>query len=954
MAPTDPTPDVSVVVIVYNDAARLPRAVGSVLGQSLRNVEVVIVDDASTDGTAEVVRCLEEADNRVRSLRLPANSGCCGVPRNRGIEQARGTYVMFLDSDDVLESHACRNMLAAAEETGADLVSGRCDRIMVDRNHRAQPWYPWLYRARRVLESVHELPDLLVWDTLSTNKCYRRSFLTEHGLRYPEGLLYEDLLFSAQAYLAAGRITLIPDLIYRWYVVEKGPTRSISNRRHEVRNVTDRMRVHRLVDDALRDAGAEDLRIDKDVKFLKHDLVLHLRDLPFRDAEFRAAFLESVRPYLRQITPGAYERAQPIQRIAADLVLRGDNELLDRAVDQLMTMRVLTSPLARHEGRVYWSERYLGEPEAARYDVTDLDYHTKPLARIALGNRLTALEPHEDRLTLAGELVNPLGRITDDLPLSAEIELRCTRLRGRRFRLRVTRLERGDDAIHWQADLDLRRLVRPIGLVDPTWEVVFRLRLGEETNLSFLIATQVEIPRASTRAKPLLSPLVGDRFAPMMARNGNLTLQLIQHGAIQRTLVGSLSRLVHSTPGTRVLRRAKKAHKGLRAPGGLAPLYRLFCRLPMRRGSVVFESHLGKQYGDNPKYVFEELRRRGLATHVTWAYSGTPDGFPSGVSLAPRGGAKHLLALARAEYWVDNQGMPRWLPKPARVTYVQTWHGSAFKRMGFDKPELKQLTREAQAVEQRAVDRYDYFVVRGEHDVSTLVRAFRVRGTLLRTGYPRNDALVDRGASISGELDALRAGLDLPADRTIVLYAPTFREDADGRLSGFELALDVERFVREFGDSHVLLVRTHYLNSAVLPPDTAHVVRNVSHVKDVTPLMLLADVLVTDYSSMMFDYALLDRPMVFYAYDYDRYVNEQRGAYFDLAAEAPGPLVRDEDGLFAALRIIHDHDEHFAARRRRFVEKFGEYDTGNAAKAIVDTVFGQSRGRRAGGNGASR
>jgi CDP-glycerol glycerophosphotransferase len=263
--------------------------------------------------------------------------------------------------------------------------------------------------------------------------------------------------------------------------------------------------------------------------------------------------------------------------------------------------------------------------------------------------------------------------------------------------------------------------------------------------------------------------------------------------------------------------------------------------------------------------------------------------------------------------------------------------------MGFDTAEFKRLTRDAQAVEQRATDRYDYFVVRGAHDVETLVHAFRVRATLLRTGYPRNDALVDRGVSISKEVDALRARLRMPEGRKVVLYAPTFRQEPDGRPAAFALALDIERFVREFGDTHVLLLRTHYLNSAGLPPDASEVVRDVSHQADVTQLMLLADVLVTDYSSIMFDFALLDRPMIFYTYDFDQYVNERRGAYFDLAEEAPGPLVHDQDALFDALRDADDDSDRFAARRRRFVEKFGEYDTGNAAKAIVDTVFGRER-----------
>lgn len=171
-------PDVSVIVIVYNDADRLPTAVQSVLDQTHKSVEVLIVDDCSKDRSYEIAQELQAANpGRVRAFQLPQNSGGCGAPRNHGISEALGTYVIFLDSDDVLEENACRNMVAAAERTGADLVSGMCVRVYVDSRHgKTVDWYPWIYSTSRTLESITEMPDLLVFDTLSTNKCYRREF----------------------------------------------------------------------------------------------------------------------------------------------------------------------------------------------------------------------------------------------------------------------------------------------------------------------------------------------------------------------------------------------------------------------------------------------------------------------------------------------------------------------------------------------------------------------------------------------------------------------------------------------------------------------------------------------------------------------------------------------------------------------------------------------------------
>ena len=112
-----PRPEASVVVIAYNDARRLPRAVASVLAQSMGDVETVIVDDASTDGTGQVADRLAAAHpGRVRAIHLPANSGGCGRPRNIGIERSHGRYLMFLDSDDLLDRHACLNLVSAAAD----------------------------------------------------------------------------------------------------------------------------------------------------------------------------------------------------------------------------------------------------------------------------------------------------------------------------------------------------------------------------------------------------------------------------------------------------------------------------------------------------------------------------------------------------------------------------------------------------------------------------------------------------------------------------------------------------------------------------------------------------------------------------------------------------------------------------------------------------------------------
>ena len=387
-------------------------------------------------------------------------------------------------------------------------------------------------------------------------------------------------------------------------------------------------------------------------------------------------------------------------------------------------------------------------------------------------------------------------------------------------------------------------------------------------------------------------------------------------------------------------RKAKALRKKLASGDTKIRLYHeVFRRLPVKKGLVVFESHLGRQYSDSPRAIYEEMRRQGLEFEAVWSYTGSPAGFPSDATLVRRWSLPYLKALAQAEFWVDNQSYPLKLTKRPETTYIQTWHGSALKRMGFDEPEWKLRSRPWQEGQQRTLDRFDQFLIRSEHDVRTLARAFRLREkTLLRVGYPRNDALVR--ARQAFQRPPLAAELGIPEDRKVLLYAPTFRHHGQRR---FELPFDVERFADTFSDRYVLLVRSHYLNHVVLPPSVRGRVIDVSTHHDVTPLLALADGLITDYSSVMFDYALLDRPMFFFAYDYEEYVYEGRGTYFDLLERAPGPVVRGEDELHAVLGSLEEQLVKYAAARERFVADFGEYDKGNAAQSIVDQFFSQWR-----------
>ncbi len=373
------TPDVTVTVIVYNDAERLTRAVDSVRRQTHANLEIIISDDHSTDATPAVAQRLAAQDPRIRHLRLERNSGGCSAPRNRALQIARAPFLMFLDSDDELPDNAVELLLAAHREREIDFAMGVVQRVRVD-NGRRSTWMPHLVAERRTLDGIEADPRLL-FEHLATSKMYARAFLDRHDLRFPEGIHYEDQLFSAQAYCLAKSFTIIPEPVYRWYVAPFAASEaaSISNQRHKLANVRDRVHVQHLIDAFLAENGHESLREDKDHKFLKHDFRMYAGDLPYRDDAWLTSFADIVTPYLDTLTPGAFARLPRAERVVIQLIRDRrltEARLAARGLGHGVAPRRV---VADAEGRTYWGDR-IPESEWSRreLDISDLELETRP------------------------------------------------------------------------------------------------------------------------------------------------------------------------------------------------------------------------------------------------------------------------------------------------------------------------------------------------------------------------------------------------------------------------------------------------------------------------------------------------------------------------------------------------------------------------------------------------
>ncbi|RKN39831.1 glycosyltransferase [Streptomyces hoynatensis] len=909
----------SVVVIVYNDAERLPRAVDSVLGQSLRAVEVIIADDCSTDATPRVAARLAAADPRVRTLRLPRNSGGCSAPRNAGIEAARAPYLMFLDSDDELPYHACKSLLLTAERTGADFVTGEVVRH-VDGNGAQRLWYPELFAEPRLVPGIRAAPEYFT-DHLSTNKLYRADFIARHDLRFPEGVHYEDQLFSARAFVHARSFAVVPWPVYTWHLAQRSEEEqpSISSSRHLVHNVRDRIAVARMVDAFLAESGNEDLRPAKDAKFLSHDLRLYLGDLPFREASWVAEFAAVVGPYLAELPPASWERLPREQRVCQHLLCAGR---LAEAADCARTIgrpRLAPRQVTRSGGRVYWGA---GEPEEA-LDITGWRLDEQTFLTGPLRHELVSLDVTGRTLRLGVRTWDPAGLL--DEHVTGELWLAAG---GSPLKVPFTPSAGPGEPAAAPATLDLERV--PLGLKGFTGRrhpVVVLRRLGLR------------------RTDPLLAP------ADLPEWRLHLPLHRLTVGAEQRgagrlqvawARTGPLALAEDLAPALSPLQaRARRVRRRLTGPRLKALTYHELRRLPAERDLVVFEALEGRGYADSPRYIHEELVRRGLPLRAVWVGSGDRSSFPPGVPVVRRGSWAYVRALARARYWVDSHGFPAAYDKPPGTRYLQTWHGQAIKHMGFDLPEIKYGPPERRRQLREMIGRWDTLISPSPEFERTFVRANGYQGELLRCGLPRNDALVrwDEPAQ-RDRARAARARLQIPPGRRMLLYAPTFRDGARG--SGESIRVDLPRLAGELGEEWTIVVRPHYYERFAAPPELAHAVRDGSHgFVDVNDLLLASDALLTDYSSVMFDYACLGRPILLYTDDYERYRGGGRGTYYDLAEIAPGPMLTRTGELVEVLRGrgLDEVRRAYAAKYTEFQDRFTAYEAGHASKTVVDTFF---------------
>jgi CDP-glycerol glycerophosphotransferase (TagB/SpsB family) len=358
--------------------------------------------------------------------------------------------------------------------------------------------------------------------------------------------------------------------------------------------------------------------------------------------------------------------------------------------------------------------------------------------------------------------------------------------------------------------------------------------------------------------------------------------------------------------------------------------YRAFRLLPLDRRLVVLAAYGCRKVACSPLAIAEELERRAPRVRTVWLLGAAVEA-PPGVRVVRPGTLRCHWVTARAAVLVNNYNFGLGLVQRPGTLNIQTQHGTPLKTVGIDQHRFPKV-RAGGALPGfvQRYQRWDVVLSTSRFNAEILHRSFPGAYRVVSTGFPRNDVLV-RGAPHRAA--ATRARLGLAPDDVVVLYAPTFR---DGR-RGFASPLDVTALTAALDHRTKVLVRAHYfIGSAGLDADVEGRLVDVSAEPSIEDLYLAADVLVTDYSSAMFDFALLDRPIVLYVPDLDAY-RRRRGLYFDLDRDGPGPLTTDLDELVSVLRDLPG-DGAWRGQHRRFRDRFCEYEHGRAAERVVDEL----------------
>ncbi|WP_181032308.1 CDP-glycerol glycerophosphotransferase family protein [Arthrobacter sp. ZGTC212] len=997
----------SVVLPMYNVAPYLERCLNSLVNQSYANLEILIVDDGSTDESVALAAGYARYDRRIRIIELP--HGGNGRARNAAIAAASGDFLTFADADDVVPPDAYARMMATLARTGSDFCVGSYSRI---RGSKRTPvrLAEGIHARERLRISVADHP-AVVDDVFLWNKVFRRDFWDRQVGDIPENIRYEDQETTARAYLRAASFDVLSEVVYWWRIREDGS--SITQAKYLLEDLRDRLSVARDVT-ALFEAEAPQAVVSRWYRrLLGSDLIPYIEQVPDVSEDFWHLLREGIsciyaagEQHLPDIDPQARVllqltadgRREDIRRAVVDRINNGtespllfdngrifaeppllqvlaapvERGLLEVRPDRLELVTGLEPPVTGDDGAATVSGyAYLRNVDLRRtavqlsagvrgvqgFETIQLQRVTNPELDVFSGDRncsyadaafnLRLEKPLHAEITLRAEVDGHLVERTVAVPapLPAQAEAHLARPRGP-YATSFT-------AVPGSADSDVNH---------PDANILELVLAGAPAGAAYaLVTSRFRIPASHVLSLPdgglrLRFPLAVTRWGTNLPAppSGSYTLRWNVGGEAagpQDPAVQVSAEAVRTFPSA-LLPAARV--RGLRTAAGAmavsisAPLAGnetgTFHQYRLRRGvfgasaapeltpGIFFESFGGKSCTDSPRAISDYLADAGFDEPLYWSVADRSVSVPEYAVPLLQGSEQWYRKLASTRRLVNNNNFPWYFRKSRGQFYLQTWHGTPLKKIGLDVPQ-RALSLSYRDLMARETQWWDLLLAQNDFAATKLPAALGYTGEVLTAGHPHNDAL-----RLPGTRERVRSLLGIPAHQKVVLYAPTWRDgvrDGDGR-SDWVGFLDVAEAHRQLGPGWTFLIRGHHNVAAQRWIEDHPAAIDVTDYPEVSDLYLASDALVTDYSSAMFDFAVLKRPLFFLVPDLEEY-ERSRGLYAEPAEflrRAPAVASTVELGR-ALARGLKAPDSGAAAIAGRFASA----DRGTSAAAAAAALL---------------
>lgn len=367
-------------------------------------------------------------------------------------------------------------------------------------------------------------------------------------------------------------------------------------------------------------------------------------------------------------------------------------------------------------------------------------------------------------------------------------------------------------------------------------------------------------------------------------------------------------------------------------------VYKCFCWLfahfcSIKRNKILFMSYYGGQYGCNPKYLSQYVVAHYPDYDVVWAFV-HPKQYRdiSGIRVVKYLSIRYFYELCTCKVLVTNYRMTLLYRKRKGQCYIQTWHSSLRLKM-IEKDAEDKIPVSYKKMALKDSLNIDYLISGCAYSTAIFRSSFWYKGNILEFGTPRNDLFFSAN---SDDTKRIKDNLNIPFSHKVVLYAPTFRQNSEYN----RYDLDYGRLLQILGNNTesdwVILVRLHpHLLACSNNIKSDSCIKNVTGYDDIQELLLISDILVTDYSSLMFDFALTQRPCFLYTPDLDEYIKSERNLYFDIQS-LPFPMAVNEDELIQALSLFDSHQ--YKEKLASFLLKIKSFESGKACKAISEKI----------------